>query len=68
MLAGLGRLVRQDGSTRSAGVLAGSDRLAWMLAGWAEATGTFTQQGAGRIAGRWGADAGRVVAACASTG
>ena len=50
MLAGVGRLVRQGGSTRSAGMLAGSDRLAQMLAGWAEGSGTNAQQGAGRWA------------------
>ena len=48
MVAALGRLARQDGSTRSAGMLAGSDRLAQMLAGWAEGSGTRAQQDAGR--------------------
>ena len=54
-----GSRTRQDGSaggssgrqhvgTSCRHVLAGSDRLAQVLAGWAEASGTSTQQGAGR--------------------
>ena len=46
-------------------MLAGSDRLAQVLAGWAEASGTSTQQGAGRSAGR---DEARVLAAGSNDG